>query len=333
MADLNDQQVVGLLRSKGPLVVNDIRKALKTDSFLVGATLSSLLSRKVVKVTHLKKGSSPFYYVPTQEPLLEKFIDQHNSKDQAAIQKLRESQVLRDRDLELIDRVALRQVKDFAKEVVAQVPGGQILFWRYYLLTEAQAIELIKERYWHTKKEEPAPAKETEQESVATVVPEHEMPQEPPIVVEDVREESPKPTVQPTPVAKEVPTKPITIPKKEQAQTKLSEEPAPIKGSPFYDDVIAYFKAQDIQLVQQEQIAKDREYGFVVTVPSAVGELKMYCRARNKKKLNEGDVAPALLKAKQLDLPCLFLTGGSFTKKSLALIEKEYSGVLLQYLE
>ena len=67
-------------------------------------------------------------------------------------------------------------------------------------------------------------------------------------------------------------------------------------------------------------------------VPSALGTMDMYVRARSKKKLNEGDVAPALLKAKTKDLPCIFLSNGEFTKKSLLLIEKEYKGLLIKKL-
>ncbi|MCB1084333.1 MAG: hypothetical protein KDK61_08475, partial [Simkania sp.] len=101
----------------------------------------------------------------------------------------------------------------------------------------------------------------------------------------------------------------------------------PLDKAEFHSQILRYFKDADIILLSQEQIAKNREYEFVVKVPSALGHMEMYCRAKNKKKLNEGDVAPALLKAKTKDLPCIFLSNGDFTKKSLAIIEKEYKGL------
>ena len=59
----------------------------------------------------------------------------------------------------------------------------------------------------------------------------------------------------------------------------------------------------------------------------------MLCRCRNKKRLNESDVAPALLRAKSRDQFLLFLTPGEFTKKSKLLMDQEYKGLTIEQLE
>jgi hypothetical protein len=116
-----------------------------------------------------------------------------------------------------------------------------------------------------------------------------------------------------------------------EKQKHLSIEPS-LEKTPFYEKVINYFNENEIVLESEEQISKDREYYFIVKIPTAVGYLKMFCSSRNKKKLTQGDVAPALLKAKTKDLPCIFLTNGEFSKKSLELMNKEYSGLIIKHI-
>ena len=124
--------------------------------------------------------------------------------------------------------------------------------------------------------------------------------------------------------------KPVTKPSNKNNDQKQLTTTQGLEKTPIYDTVWDFFNENKIDVIEESQISKDREREFVVTVPSALGFVKYYVRARNKKKLNEGDVAPALLKAKQKDLQCLFLTNGEFTKKSLAIIDKEYSGILIK---
>jgi hypothetical protein len=358
MPNISEQDILTYLRTRGPSVSNDIRKGLSADSMVLGATISNLLQKKVVKQTAIRLGSSVFYYLPGQEQFLEKLIQHHNPKDQPIVRRLKEEQVLRDRDLELFERVSIRQTKDFAKEVVAKVPGGQILFWRYYLLSESAAIDLIKQKYWKTndpKKDEqqtPSVEQQVQQEKPSVQAleqssstqeeqkqPEQER-QKQVSPVEDKTEPSQSKNEQEQQVTTSA--SPQSTHQKQETQTALQSEikqpqakleSGSIDKTAFYDDIIAHFRENKIVLLQQEQITKDREYAFIIEVPSAVGIMKMYCRARNKKKLNEGDVAQALLKAKLFDLPCLYLTNGEFTKKAQKIIAKEYNGVILQFLK
>jgi hypothetical protein len=234
---------------------------------------------------------------------------------------------LRDKSLELFERVSLRQIKDFAKELNVNTAQGQMLFWRYYLVSEEEAIEFLKSQYNKpAAKKEEAPKeivqeKPVEDDFLGRVEEEIEKKE----VVEEKVVEQPKPT--PKPVSK--PTPKLVV--KEASQQQLSIE-SEFDQTEFSSLVTAYFTEANITIKESEQLSKNREYEYIVTVPSAVGTMDMYVRARNKKKLNEGDVAPALLRAKTKDLPCLFLTNGEFTKKSLALINKEYKGIIIKQL-
>lgn len=303
------EQVIGFLKQKGPSVPNDMKRGLGGDTMLFGAILSELKGRGLVLITHTKLGTSPFYYLPGQEAQLEKLIGHANPKDQKTIEMLKEKKVVRDQTLELFERVSLRQVKDFAKELQVNTANGKMLFWRYFLVSEEEAIEILKKQY---------------NKPQATVKAEEKSEKE---LTKDIQEKLPETSKQEhtqTKKADQVETKPVG---QQQLQTDVSFEP-----TVFYEEIQAYFKKTEIVVLSSEQIAKNREYEFIISVPSSVGSMEMYCRARNKKKLNEGDVAPALLKAKTKDLPCIFLTSGKFTKKSLELIEKEYKGLLIKNL-
>ena len=131
---MDKDKIVSLLRSKGPLVPNDIKKVLGGDTTILGAILSELANRGIVKISNLKKGSSPFYYLEGQEEQLEKFTEYLNPKDQQTQQLLKEKGILRDHSLELFHRVSIRQIKDFAKSFTMQTHQGEVVFWRYYLV-------------------------------------------------------------------------------------------------------------------------------------------------------------------------------------------------------
>lgn len=310
------EEVLNTLRSKGPLVPNELRKLVgSTDSMIVGAVLSELTSRGMVKISNLKKGGSPFYYLPGQEAQLEKFIEFLNPKDQKTLRLLKEQKVVHDKSQELFVRVSLRQIKDFAIpfELTTKENGPQI-FWRYYLVSEQDAVNLV---YKPNKVETPPPQEVLVQETPKQEVKEETSAQVSKTAVEEKQETKTKPTVKTSDT--------------EAVQKSIPLTPR-LEKTKFYDLVIEYFKKSNITLISEEQVSKDRDYDFVIDVPSGVGNLKMFCKARNKKKLTEGDVAPALLKAKTKELPCLFLTNGQFTKKSLGIINKEYKGLVIKNL-
>lgn len=332
------EQIISFLKNKGPSVPNDVKRALGGDTMIFGAMLSELSTRGSVLITNVKKGSSPFYYLPGQEQKLEKLVEFCNPKDQKTIALLKEKKVLRDKSLELFARVSLRQVKDFAKELQVNTAKGMMIFWRYYLISEEDAIEILKKHYNNQSEK-----KSVEQPVVQPKkIPVHQ-PKE--IILPIIKKQEftkEKTEHEKIIVAKEKNIFQTNIVSPTESSSfesnSLSEhqQPLPIvhplDKSEFHSEILRYFSKINIQIIYQEQLTKNRDYEFVVMVPSAVGSMEMYCRARNKKKLTEGDVAPALLKAKIKDLPCIFLSNGDFSKKSLQVIDKEYKGLILKKL-
>ena len=323
---IDNEKIITLLRQRGPLVPNDLKKTLGVDSMILGAVLSELNSRGQVKITKLKKGASPFYYIPGQEQLLEKLTEFLNPKDQNTVRLLQEQKVIQESTQEMFVRVSLRNIPDYVREFMVQTSQGPYRFWRYYLMSEAEAMKFLEDKF--------APKKEAPKEKPKEVVIEKII--EPKVVKEkQVKEKQEEKSVEvkkskPLPIQNKTAPKPRILENEKQQSLQVSPS---LEKTPFYEKTITYFKENDIVLLSEEQISKDREYSFVVKIPSSVGHLKMYVHARNKKKLNEGDVAPALLKAKTKDITCLFMTNGDFTKKSLDLMEKEYKCLVIKYLK
>lgn len=338
MTVLDKDKIIMLLRSKGPLVSNDIKKFLKADPMLLGAVLSDLSSRNFVKITKLKKGSSPFYYLPGQEKLLEKLLEYINPKDQQTVLLLQREKVIQEATQEMFVRVSLRNIPDYVRPFMLQTSQGPYRFWRYYLVPEPEAIQLLKDRHNKAKEEPKQEVVQQAQAQEKTEIQKQELPKE-----ETHKEPEPeKETSKEQPIQQEVTPLPIqkkTSPKPKPKPVPLAENQqslsieASLEKTPFYEKIINYFNEKDIVLLSEEMLSKDREYAFTIKLPTSVGYLTFYVHARNKKKLNEGDVAPALLKAKTKDMSCLFLTNGEFTKKSLALMETEYKGLVIKHLK
>jgi len=388
--------ILELLKNKGPMVPNEVKKALGGDTIIIGAMLAELSSRKIVKISHLKRGGSPFYYLEGQENLLENCIQFLSDKDKSIVEFLKSNKVVQDNKLELYQRAALRQLKDFAKEFKANTANGEVLFWRYYLISEQEVVDILNERF----APKPAPVeeatpqqtldsvgeKEVEAEEVSVVEPvvesvetveevQNEMDTAVETVEEKELEETPVLTkVEENGIEVEVPetssvkeneveSKPVEEVQKtetevepeietttesnvesivepesdddcEEVVEKVYEEitETDLEETEFYLLIKNYFEEKSIKVYEETQLSKDKEYEFTIGLNSSIGELKMLCRCRNKKRLNESDVAPALLRAKSRDQFLLFLTPGEFTKKSKLLMSKEYKGLTIEQL-
>ena len=61
---------------------------------------------------------------------------------------------------------------------------------------------------------------------------------------------------------------------------------------------------------------KDKEFDLVVDIPSKVGSLKYFMKAKDKDKLNETDVALAYSEGQMKKLPVILLSNGIMNKKA-----------------
>jgi hypothetical protein len=130
------EKVISFIRKKGPSIPGWINKELELDILMTSALLSEMVSEGLLKVSHVKIGGSPLYYLKGQESALVNYIDKLHEKEKRAVLKLKENKVIRDKTAEPLIRVALRHSKDFAKPFTVNIDNKKEIFWKWYLLKD-----------------------------------------------------------------------------------------------------------------------------------------------------------------------------------------------------
>ncbi|MFH0701222.1 MAG: hypothetical protein V2A62_02175 [Candidatus Woesearchaeota archaeon] len=426
MAD--QDKILQYLSINGPSLPTKVAKLIGTQILIASAHLSDLAAQGKVRISDLKVGGSPLYFLSGQEEQLERFAQNNmNPKDYQVLMNLKEKKVLREKELDLLSKVALRGLKDFAFPLQVTYHGQAELFWKWQLLSEEEASHAIREILLRAEKKEeeliPAPeavpaslpvppkpiiseeekAKKIEEIWQKTVTQSSSPPvqsssapsspvsssttpplQTPPlsvaksegtvkeqfhkdeqqkkleveekaaekrvrkerieraIVVEKpVKTEKPleklikvekqieqsveKPVGRPVKVEKSVekPERLETLLEKQEKAEKLSKAEKSKKkvSMDFFTQLEDYFQEKGIVLEQKEILRKNAEFNFILKVPSVVGTLKYFCKAKNKAKCDEKDLSSAYMEAQIKKLPLLLLYSGEFTSKAKEMLD------------
>lgn len=136
MQDPNEikERIISALKSKGPSLPVHIAGEIKSSILFSSAFLGELVSEKKVKISHMKVGSSPLYFLTGQEPALEKYSQYLKSKEKDAFLLLKEKKFLHDSAQNPAIRVALREIRDFA----LPFKSGEEIVWRYFSVPESE---------------------------------------------------------------------------------------------------------------------------------------------------------------------------------------------------
>ncbi|MFW5852649.1 MAG: hypothetical protein ACOCUR_01330 [Nanoarchaeota archaeon] len=142
--------VLDVVKENGPVLPAEIVSSVaqktgkQTDMFFIGAILSELMESKEVKMSFAKLGGSKLYYCPGQEAKLSRLYEYLNDKEKKAYDLLKEKNVLRNSELDPVIRVALSQLKDFARSIEVKLNETE-LFWCWHLFPIEEAKKMIKE--------------------------------------------------------------------------------------------------------------------------------------------------------------------------------------------
>lgn len=313
-------RILQLIRLRGPILPVHASKAIGSNILMASAHLSDLSSRGQVIVSNIKVGGSPLYYLPGQEPRLQEFADNLHEKERKIFDLLRQKKVLKEADLDTVFKVAIRQIKDFAVPLEVVHKDAKEIFWKWYLLSNKEVEPLIRDML--------AP-----QETQAKAEEERQVKEKEPIQEDRIKEAVKKPKE----LQKEIPKQGLQelqkeIPTESPKETPKAEKPKEIKRvrtetaneDLFYTRLSSYFNKNKIVVVEKEMIKKGSEMEFIVTIPSAVGDLKYFCKARAKKRITDSDISNAFIKGQLKKLPVLFLTDGELTKKGKEALEKDF---------
>ena len=391
--DVADQILV-FLKDNGPSLPTRVAKYIKTDTLIASAHLSDLSSRKKLKISSLKVGGSPLYYLEGQEEMLFNFVqDNVNPKDFIVLERLKSEGILRENELDLLSKVAVRNLRDFA--IPLQVRSSSIVefFWKWHLLSSDEASKIIggmitpkkeevvekevvpeellekevpvveQENVPETKETESVVEQEVQENDViqSEVVKEVKVPVEVKEIIEpeeQIKSEISKAELEPVSEIKEsVETKESLETeeseddfeeKKVERQKKLAkEDKIPLlkklkdkmsrkKGvdDKFFPEIDTFFKGLKISIQQKETIRKNSEMNFIIKVPTPVGPMLYFCKAKSKAKCDEKDVSSAYMEAQIKKLPLLFLYTKELNKKAQEMLKSDaFQNALMKKIE
>ncbi len=301
---IDRDKVLDAIKRYGPLQPLEVRRKIGMgESTMIGAVLSELAYHKRVAITKLKRGSSPYYYDPDNLASLENAAHALGEKDKRTYDLLREKRIIDPQTVDPLTRVSLNNIPDFSKSF--EYKDNQ--YYRYFLVSEEEAKEMLNSPQKNKTQEDSKPSEPVAQEVQKTTVQK----------TKESKESQPHASSQET-----KPSKSST----QESQSELRSEPE----DEFYDIIKAYCKEKKILIQSAEVVRKNSELDIVLRVPSSIGRITYFAKAKSKKKSNDGDVASALLAAQMRRLPALYLTTGEVTKKAKEMVKKELKGVIIK---
>jgi hypothetical protein len=244
-------------------------------------------------------------------------------------------------------RVALRAIKDFAFPLQYQ----NKLFWRFLKISDNEALELIKEKNDRKKEQENTitlPKTPTtnsndernellekiksllisQQQETLTKKPENNPHLEQKPVVENQSKNLIERGISTAIDTSIKPPRGFEIKREteffentqKEKEIKLPEDKKkktekPKEKSEFNERVIKYFEENNIQLIN-EITAKKKEYFSIVEIKTQLGTINLLCIAKEKKSINESDIAIAIQKSNEEKMPVLLLYPAEMNKKT-----------------
>lgn len=140
-------KIIEAINNKGPSLPIQISKLIGMSSLFISAFLSELTDEKRIRVSHLKVGGSPLYFMAGHEEQLEKFYKFLHPKEAEAFLLLKKERVLKDSEQDPAIRVALRSIRDFS----AGFKKDEEIYWKSILIPEQEINQLLSKLTKSTK--------------------------------------------------------------------------------------------------------------------------------------------------------------------------------------
>lgn len=303
MADRNKvaetkDKILEYVKENGPLLPSDISKHMNGNLIFASAILSEFVSNKLLRMSNAKIGGSKLYYFPGQEGKLVMVHKHLPEKPRKAFELLQQQRVVRDSFCEPWERVALREIKDFAVPLMVSVGDKEEVFWKWFTVSDEEATGIIRSAL------------------------EGELPKE-----------EPKAEVMPVEEKADVVDEPKKKARKRREEQQVLEPIAPAAihaGDEFAGSLLRFFGESNVFILEQKLVKRNKEINFVIEFPSVIGKACYYVKAKNKKKVSDKDLGGAFDEAKSGHLPLLFLSNGELTKKAQNFISNHMRGIVFR---
>jgi len=320
------EEIVNFLRTNGPNLPIPIARQVKVDSLFVSAFLSELLSEQKIKITNLRVGGSPVYYVEGTQDKLEKYSEYLKPKEREAFQKLKENSFIEDSVEEPAIRIALRNIKDFAKAFEYQ---GKII-WRYYLIpmqnyTKKEEIK-IEDKIIEEKEEPKTSFPSSLVSDVEKKLKENDTEIEIPKEEVKIEEKEEKAIEEKKPIPKQ--TTLFNNPLAVEIETKKEEKPKPA----FCQKIIKLIEENNWKIIEEIE-CKNKEYNALIKINSDLGPIIFKLQAKDKKTVSDADLSKLVGEAQRIPLPALFMSYGEIKKKAQEFLDKYISVIKYKQIE
>lgn len=300
------EKIINFLKTHGPSLPVHISKETGLSILFSSAFLSELLAEKEVKMSDLRVGSSPVYFLPGQELLLERFAQHLKSKEKEAFMILKEKKFLKDSELSSPIRVAIRGIKDFA----VPIQGSEGVVWKYFTAKDGEYKEEPKKEIIEIKVEEnPKEIEIIEEDSEENEEEEMEEDETEEDVEEDIDEEE-----------EEIIEPEIKKPKRKEKKKQISKK----DNEKFFEKVKEFLSKKSLEILNVEDAGRNE---LILKVKE--GEKEWMLVAINKKRITENDVIKSHRKISNTGLKYKILSLGESTKKMEYLINasRELEGI------
>jgi len=280
------RKILSHIERNGPSLPVAISREVGISSLFSSAFLSELLEDESIKISKMKVGGSPLYFLPQQHPMLENFSRYLPEKEKEALHLLKERKVLKDIEQEPAIRIALRSLKDFASPIVIEQNNAKEVYWRYVMTNENEAKHLISE-------------------SIAEILQpaRHEIQISQPVILKHDSHVQVVPGMQ-----KLIPK--LDIFNKEPVRTEKPVKAEKIKKGKFSDEVKAFLEKRNMRILEIDKLDKKE-----VTAKIKLGEKEVLLYAVDKKRVDESDLIKAHKKSQLMGISYFILTRGETTKK------------------
>src|SRR3989338_48856 len=354
--------VIQFMNENGSVLPIQVAKHLNLDTIFASAILSEMVARKILKITKASIGGSPLYYLPEQAHLMDQRLGESlGGREKQAYELLKESLVVREKNLEPWQRVAIKSLYDFATRIEVNDNGNVDVFWKHNLVSDQQAKLIIQEILDNLNNKEVVSNILTQEQFEQKVVDEPPSQKE---IIEEVQITKPEKLVIQEGVVPD-PEDIETVEKEEIVEElKLIEEETIQEGinSPseeeikevldvrknyqavqeklevmsfdklkkpdgkFYNQILKFLKDNKADVLHEEMIRKEKEFNFIVDLNTAFGKLRHFVKAKGKASINESDVNAAFGEGKLKNLGVILLVNGKVNKKAVSLVEQRMKG-------
>ncbi len=321
-------KILSLLKLKIAILPAQVATELKIDSMIASAMLSEMSERGLVKISHIKIGSSPLYYDPSKPEVLEQYIHTLKQVEREALQFLKNSRIVRDGSLSPVARVAFQGLKDYAIPLDVTIGNIKEVFWKWYLIPDSSAEKIILELVQGKKdiEEQPTkiseePIKEKKQET--TVQTKKKPGRKPKIKMPETQQKITEEKKAQTGTQEEL----LKTQKKTEAQPQTNQQ---MDSSQFSATLKKYFTKENIKIIESNTIKEGKEYDLTIQLQTPIGTMKFYCKAKEKKKINDADLSVAYVEGQSRKMPVLYATTGTLDKGLEEQLEKKFKGLMFK---